>query len=191
MEKEHTDMGSCDAEKPLRRCVFFDRDGIINESPGPGYVEHKDDFHMIAAFPEALRVVRERGFMAIVITNQRGIARGIMTRQAVDQIHDRLLRQLEEQGLHVDDIYVCPHNNNECECRKPLPGMFLQAARKHGIELSASWMIGDNESDVQAGHNAGCATVRVFEGQPHETAADYHIACMKDLPALLRAKLPF
>ena len=132
-------------------CVFFDRDGIVNESPGPGYVERVQDFHLIGAFVEALKLVRAKGYKAVVITNQRCIARGIVSVQTLEQIHMHLAGQLKKHGLTLDALYVCPHNNNECTCRKPHPGMLLQAAAEQQIDLSSSWMIGDHETDVEAG----------------------------------------
>ena len=166
-------------------CVFFDRDGIVNESPGPGYVERVQDFHLIGAFVEALKLVRAKGYKAVVITNQRCIARGIVSVQTLEQIHMHLAGQLKKHGLTLDALYVCPHNNNECTCRKPHPGMLLQAAAEQQIDLSSSWMIGDHETDVEAGRRAGCRTIRVSP-EKDGTAADLQINTMEELPDLLQ-----
>jgi D-glycero-D-manno-heptose 1,7-bisphosphate phosphatase len=169
----------------MKPCVFFDRDGIVNRSPGPGYVERWSDFHVIPEFIEVLRKVAARGYLGVVVTNQRGVAKGIMTAEAVEDIHARLLKWLEKtHGLSLTDILYCPHDDGQCDCRKPQPGMLLKAAAKHGIDLGSSWMIGDSESDVEAGHRAGCRTILVG-GDPVQTSADFHAANMAGLGSLV------
>jgi D-glycero-D-manno-heptose 1,7-bisphosphate phosphatase len=145
------------------RCVFFDRDGVVNRAPPEGgYVERWADFHLLPEFVETLRLVRKLGYAAVIVTNQRGVALGLMGRDAVEDIHRRLRAQLrDEAGLELLDILYCPHGAGECECRKPKPGMLLEAARRHGIDLAASWMVGDSERDVEAGAAAGCRTILV------------------------------
>ena len=147
----------------MLKCVFFDRDGIVNRSPGPGYVERWDDFHLLPEFVDSLRIARNLGYVAVVITNQRGIAVGCMTTASVEDIHQRLRAELKDQhGLDLLDILYCPHDRDDgCDCRKPKPGMIREAARRHGIDLTQSWMIGDSHKDVEAGHSAGCRTVWV------------------------------
>ena len=169
-----------------RRCFFFDRDGIVNVAPGPGYVERWADFHLMPGFIPLLRAVRKRGFVAVVVTNQRGIALGRLTRATLDGIHRRLRRRLREtHGLDLLDILYCPHDNDACNCRKPKPGMLLRAARRHGLDLGQSWMVGDSASDVEAGRRAGCRTVLVGPPAPGVRPD----ARFKDLRAL-RAALP-
>ncbi|TFG88234.1 MAG: HAD-IIIA family hydrolase, partial [Gemmatimonadales bacterium] len=103
-----------------------------------------------------------RGYAAVVVTNQRGVALGRMRREDVDDIHRRMRAALRETaGLDLLDVLYCPHDRGQCDCRKPSPGMLLEAARRHGIDLRRSWMIGDSEKDVEAGAAAGCRTVRV------------------------------
>lgn len=167
-----------------RPCVFFDRDGVVNESPGPGYVERWSDFHLLPGFVQSLRVVRDRGFDAVVVTNQRGIATGVMSLEVVEDMHRRLREELRKEGLDLLDVMLCPHDRNQCECRKPKPGMLLAAARRHGIDLSSSWMVGDQEKDVDAGRNAGCRTIRVAPAGTG-TKADYRVDDMDALPELL------
>lgn len=167
-----------------RRCVFFDRDGVVNESPGEGYVERWSDFHLLPAFVESLRIARDMGYEAAVVTNQRCVALGIVTLDTIEDMHARVRDLLRQQGLDVLDVAVCPHDRNQCECRKPKPGMLLSIAARHGIDLAASWMVGDSEKDVEAGRNAGCRTIRVApEGT--ETKADYRVDAMDALPGLL------
>jgi D-glycero-D-manno-heptose 1,7-bisphosphate phosphatase len=148
----------------MRKCIFFDRDGIVNQSPGPGYVERWEDFHLLPEFIETLRIVTNQGYVAVIITNQRGVALGCMTAAVVEDMHRRLQAVLKEQhGLALLDILYCPHDRDTCDCRKPKPGMILEAAKRHGIDLSQSWMIGDSPKDAEAGKAAGCRTILVGE----------------------------
>ncbi len=172
-----------------RPCVFFDRDGIVNRDPGAGYVERPEDFHLLPAFVEALRVATDRGYAAVVVTNQRGVGRGLMTCDALAHIHGRLRAELAGQGLALTAIESCTATDDADPRRKPNPGMLLDAAARHGLDVSASWMVGDRERDVEAGRRAGCGTtVRVGGGDP--TRADHRVPDMDGLVALLRERLP-
>lgn len=178
-------MSNPEQQKP---CVFLDRDGIINRSPGSGWVERPEDFHILPGFPEVLRLIRQRGYESVVITNQRGVSLGKLSEADLRAIHDKLLATLRAEGLDLLDIYVCIHERGHPD-RKPGPGMILKAAEQHGLDLSRSWMIGDQESDVEAGRNAGCKTIRVAENIEH-TAADYHLNSMSELVSFLQLHLP-
>ena len=167
----------------LRRCVFFDRDGIVNRSPGPGYVLSWAGFRFEPLFPDILRTVLSKGYVAVVVTNQRGVALGLMPQADVDDIHLRMRLALKEQhGLELLDVVVCPHEKNTCDCRKPNPGMLLTAAERHGLDLAESWMIGDHERDVEAGRRAGCRTI-IVNGGPESTTADVRVPDMHGLKA--------
>ena len=148
----------------MSRAVFLDRDGVINQSPPEGdYITAWEDFHILPGVAEAIALLKKAGFSVIVVTNQRCVARGLMTDTDLEEMHRRMTEVLARAGALVDDTYYCPHEAEPpCECRKPAPGMLLKAARSHGIELQASWMIGDSETDVEAGKNAGCKTARIF-----------------------------
>ena len=173
----------------MKPCVFFDRDGVVNESPGPGYVARWEDFHLLPGFVEALRVALGAGYEAAVVTNQRAVALGLASREAVEDIHARLRRRLAAQGLPLLDVLYCPHQDSDgCECRKPKPGMLLDAARRHGIDLARSWMVGDGERDIEAGRAAGCRTVRVCAPEA-ATAADARVDSMDGLADALRRLL--
>ena len=164
-----------------RKCVFFDRDGIVNRSPGPGYVERWEDFELLPEFVEVLRQVTDRGYAAVIVTNQRGVARGIIGRETVEDMHAKLRALLSHaHGLELLDILYCPHEERACECRKPKPGMLLEAARRHGLDLAASWMIGDQETDVETGRNAGCRTIRVA-ADGTDTKADHRVRDLHEL----------
>jgi D-glycero-D-manno-heptose 1,7-bisphosphate phosphatase len=143
------------------KCVFFDRDGIVNVTPGRGYVERWEDFHLIPEFVEAAKISIAAGYVVAIATNQRGVARGIMTQETLDTIHAALLSELDSQGVSLLGIFCCTHERDSCTCRKPLPGLLLEAAQLHDIDLSASWMIGDKETDIEAGRLAGCRTILV------------------------------
>jgi len=170
-------------------CIFFDRDGIVNESPGPGYVERWEDFHLQPGFVAALKTVSAKGYPAIVITNQQGVAKGLYSEEELAAIHGNMRAQLRTHGVDVLDVFHCPHfAADECECRKPKAGMFVQAAEKHGIELAGSWMIGDSEKDVEAGHNAGCKTIRVCP-LDEKTKAEFHVEHIDEVAAILEKEL--
>jgi D-glycero-D-manno-heptose 1,7-bisphosphate phosphatase len=172
-----------------RKCVFFDRDGIVNEPPGAGYVERWADFRLLPEFVEALRTALRHGYVAVIVTNQRGVALGRMTRETVEEIHTNLRSQLRSMhGLDVLDIFYCPHDRDECECRKPKPGMLLAAAERHGIDVASSWMVGDNEKDVEAGRAAGCRTIFVGSGNP-ASGADHRVSTVGALAALFEQVL--
>jgi histidinol-phosphate phosphatase family protein len=146
-------------------------------------VERWTDFHLLPEFVDILKRVRSHGYVAVVVTNQRGVARGIMPLSEVDGIHARLRDRLRSaHGTDVLDILCCPHDRGECECRKPKPGMLLAAAERHGLDLSASWMIGDSETDVEAGRAAGCRTVLV-SSDAAGSAADVTVPDMGALRA--------
>jgi D-glycero-D-manno-heptose 1,7-bisphosphate phosphatase len=165
------------------RCVFFDRDGIVNRWPGRGYVTRWEDFHLLPAFVDVLRTVGELGYEAVIVTNQSGVARGVMSLEAVESIHARFRDRLAaEHGLELLDVLCCPHDEGECECRKPKPGMLLEAAARHGIDLPASWMVGDSERDIEAGRAAGCRTVLV-DGEGEPTRADFFFPTLELLSA--------
>ena len=122
---------------------------------------------------EAIRTVNESGYLAIVVTNQPVIARGEVTGEELTEIHNKMETLLGKEGAYLDGIYVCPHHPDsgfpgeipdlkiECDCRKPKPGLLLQAAEEYNIDLSQSWMVGDSAIDVQAGQNAGCQTALI------------------------------
>ncbi len=171
----------------MMRCVFFDRDGVVNESPGPGrYVLDWSGFRLNPGFVDAMTAARDSGYAAAVITNQRCVAIGLLSLEKLLDMHRRLREMLwDRHGLEFLDIMFCPHDAGECECRKPKPGMLLELSRRYSLDMRASWMIGDAETDVEAGRNAGCRTILV-SSSPGATTADFTASTMLDLPALMR-----
>jgi histidinol-phosphate phosphatase family protein len=156
----------------MTRAVFLDRDGVINQKPAEGeYVTRWEDFHILPGVVEGIARLKQAGFCVIVVTNQRCIAKGLMSVAELQKMHERMSDLLTRGGAAIDGIYYCPHEMEPpCNCRKPAPGMLLDAAREHGIELPASWMIGDSNIDIEAGRNAGCRTA--FLLATNETAGE-------------------
>jgi len=156
--------------KSSQRAVFLDRDGTINVEKN--YLHRVEDFRFIPGVPDALNRLKRAGFLLIVVTNQSGVARGYFPREAVCRLHEHLQQQLRRTDVVIDGFYVCPHHPTEgqdqyqidCDCRKGFPGMLLQAARDHGIDLAGSWMIGDKLADIEAGVAAGCQSILVRTG---------------------------
>ena len=145
----------------VNRAIFLDRDGVINQRPIEGeYITRWDDFHILPGVAESVALLNRAGFRVIVITNQRCVAKQQITESALQEMHRRMLEILTGQGAAIDAVYYCPHDlEPACECRKPEPGMILEASRAWNIELRSSWMIGDSPSDIEAGRRAGCKTI--------------------------------
>ncbi|MCC7438050.1 MAG: HAD family hydrolase [Armatimonadetes bacterium] len=152
----------------MNPALFLDRDGIINRRRVDDYVKQWEEFEFLPDIFTLLPEAHAAGFVVVVVTNQRGIARGLMTEQNLADIHRQMQQELQKQtGHQVDAIYHCPHNRADgCDCRKPNPGMLLRAAADHNIALANSWLVGDSESDVQAGLAAGCRAVLVDPTNP-------------------------
>ena len=175
---------------PVRRpCVFFDRDGIANRSPGPGYVNHLDDFHILPGFADCVRAAADKGFPAVIVTNQRGIERGLTPPAQLDAMHAQLRAELAAEGLALLDIFICTSADDAHPDRKPNPGMLRAAAKRHGLDLAKSWMVGDRESDVKTGQNAGVAVTVLVDDGSAPTAATHRVPDMPACAALLRAQL--
>ena len=148
----------------MSRAVFLDRDGVINQRPPEGdYITRWEDFHFLPGVAEGIALLNHAGFSVIVVTNQRCVAKGQLSEADLHQMHEKMSDDLARAGARIDATFYCPHDiEPRCDCRKPAPGMLLSAARLHEIDLRASWMIGDSDNDVEAGHSAGCKTARVI-----------------------------
>jgi D-glycero-D-manno-heptose 1,7-bisphosphate phosphatase len=147
----------------MSRATFLDRDGVINvKAPEGRYVTRWEDVRFLPGVATAIRLLNKAGFRVIVVSNQRCVAKGLVTSAEVEALHRKISTELADHGAVIDAVYFCPHETEPpCDCRKPAPGMLLQAAKDHQIDLHASWMIGDSDADVAAGRNAGCKTVLV------------------------------
>ncbi|NYT27512.1 D-glycero-beta-D-manno-heptose 1,7-bisphosphate 7-phosphatase [Candidatus Thiodubiliella endoseptemdiera] len=136
------------------RIVFLDRDGVINQEKN--YLYKIEDFIFIDGVFDACRQFQELGFKIIIVTNQSGIARGYYNADDFDKLNIWVLAQFKQQGVDILDVFYCPHTpEDDCECRKPKPGMLLSAQKKHNIAMQNSWMIGDKENDISAANKAG------------------------------------
>ncbi len=152
----------------MQRAIFLDRDGVIVKDKG--YVHRIEDLEIIDGAVKAIKSFNNAGYLVIIVSNQAGIARGYCSEEDVIKFNEEMVRRLNGQGAHIDAVYFCPHHFTEgkiekykknCNCRKPKAGMLLNAAKEHGIGLAYSWMIGDRESDIEAGENAGCNTILI------------------------------
>ncbi len=140
-----------------KKALFLDRDGVINESPGAGrYVLSRADFRLRPAIIPLMRFARAAGYLIVVVTNQRAVSRGFLTIAGLEDIHAHMRELLAAEGVSIDAIYSCMHGFDECECRKPKPGMFFDAAHDLDVDLKESVMVGDHDTDIAAGTAAGC-----------------------------------
>lgn len=144
-----------------KKVVFLDRDGVINQKPAPAeYVKKWEEFTFLPQVKKALKKLCDAGFWLFIVTNQPGVARGMMSRKDLENIHRRMVKDMVADGIEIKGIYSCPHGWNEgCFCRKPKPGLLYQAAAENAVELYDSFFIGDDERDITAGKSAGCRTV--------------------------------
>lgn len=150
--------------------VFMDRDGTINEEVS--FLNRMEQLRLYPQTYEAIRMINASGMKAVVVTNQSGIARGYFTEDFVRSVHERINGMLRAEGAHIDGFYVCPHHpvygngiyKQHCNCRKPKPGMLLQAAEEMNIDLTRSYMIGDMLKDIEAGKKAGACGILVKTG---------------------------
>lgn len=177
----------------MKPACFLDRDGVIVDDVN--YLSDPSQLKLIDGAAAAIAKLNQAGVPAIVITNQSGVARGMFTEERVAEIHRALDDMLEPSGARIDAYYVCPHHPTEgtgdyvrtCGCRKPEPGMLLQAAKEHGIELEASFLIGDMQSDMEAASRAGCTGIWLQAESDSSTA---EIITARDLAAAIEHCLP-
>ena len=175
--------------KNMQKAIFLDRDGTINKYVG--FLRKEEEFELIDGVAEAVKKINQSGYLAIVITNQPVIARGEVTFEGLQTIHNKMETLLGKEGAYVDGIYFCPHHPHkgyedevpelkiDCDCRKPKPGMLLKAAEDFNIDLSQSYMVGDGENDIKAGMAAGCKTVQLnTEGE--EFGQDICVGSLKE-----------
>jgi D-glycero-D-manno-heptose 1,7-bisphosphate phosphatase len=153
-----------------KSAVFIDRDGTLSEEVG--YVNHPSRFRLFPYSAEAIKKLNNINLLAILVTNQAGVARGYFSEQMITMVHQRLTSELEIQGAHLDAIYYCAHHPSvgeppyrlDCDCRKPRPGLINRASADFDIDLDSSWMVGDRYSDIELARNAGLRSAFVLSG---------------------------
>jgi D,D-heptose 1,7-bisphosphate phosphatase len=153
------------------RAVFLDRDGVLNSDP-PHYAHRLDQLELIPRSAEAVRFLKDNGYLLVIISNQSGVALGYYAEDQISVFNNALLKEIRKRGGDIDAIYYCPHHpdaiiekyKKNCNCRKPKPGMILRAAQEYDIDLKNSFVVGDKKGDIEAGKIAGCRTILVLTG---------------------------
>lgn len=181
----------------LTKAVFLDRDGVINIDTG--YVSHSDDFVFIEGVIDACKAIKDKGYEIVIITNQSGIARGYFSEDDFMTLTEWMDWSFADKGVDIDGVYFCPHHpdkgignyKQDCDCRKPQPGMIISAKEHLNIDLSQSYLVGDKLSDLQAGKNAGIPTsilVRTGKEVTDEAqeAADHVVDSLVNVVELLK-----
>ena len=175
--------------KNKQKAIFLDRDGTINREVG--FLRSVEELELLPRSAQAVKLINDSGYLAIVVTNQPVIARGEVTEPELNEIHNRMETLLGENAAYIDRLYYCPHHPDsgfegevpslkiKCSCRKPAPGMLLKAADELNIDLAGSWMIGDRNTDILAGINAGTKTARIVD----DTAPEDSERRLIDTPA--------
>ena len=192
------------ADAQLRtRAVFLDRDGTLNVDTG--YVASPDDVRLVPGAARGAAMLSAAGYRLVIVSNQSGLARGLLTAPQADAVDRRVLDLLAASGVRIDATYRCPHlpggrvaeYARDCECRKPKPGLLVQAARERGLSLQDSWCIGDGVRDIQAGLAAGCRVVAVesvgpaHEGEQQSFPAEVpRVQTLVDAARLILAEAP-
>jgi D-glycero-D-manno-heptose 1,7-bisphosphate phosphatase len=154
----------------MNRAVFIDRDGTISEEVG--YVNHPSRFRIFPYSGAAIKLLNDNDWLAILVTNQAGVARGYFSEEMIATIHDQLQRALNSEGAQLDAIYYCAHHPSvgeppyryDCDCRKPKPGLIHRAAEEFDVDLGKSWMVGDRYNDIELARNAGVRSALVLSG---------------------------
>jgi len=157
-------------ERIKRRAVFLDRDGTLSEEVG--YINHPSRFQLFPYAATAIKRLNDNGWLAVLVTNQAGVARGYFSEHLLSQVHEKMTEALKTENARLDGVYYCAHHpsageppyRTDCDCRKPKPGLILQAASDLNIDLDKSWMIGDRYGDVELARNAGVRSAFVLSG---------------------------
>ena len=154
------------------KTVFVDRDGVINQERSD-YVKSISELEIYPNVAKNIKLLKDAGFLVIVITNQSAVNRGIITHEIVSQIHDSIQDHLKKYGTFLDGFYYCPHTPNEnCNCRKPKSGLLEKAILELNIDLNSSWMIGDSDSDIEAADSIGCKAIKINDNFSLDNAVE-------------------
>ncbi len=176
-----------------RPAVFFDRDGVVNVSPGAGYVLNWAEFEFSPGIMDALRLCKQKGYATILVTSQQGVGKKLMSMTDLDDIHSRMQARLAAHEAELGAIYSCTclAEDPSCTCRKPNAEMIFQAAAEHDLDLTQSWLVGDADRDIQMAIHAGVPhTIRIRSENPEKVLAEYSLESTAELMNLLETKLP-
>jgi len=190
----YTDFGLEKSREGIKKAVFLDRDGVIVRDKH--YISKPQDLELLSEIVPVLKGL-QKSFRLIVVTNQSGVARGMFTEEDLQTINNKLIEILRDHGVELDAIYYCPHHpnlglegyNTDCECRKPKPGLLCRAARDFNLNLDQSFLIGDQDSDIEAGRSAGVKTIRLNQNSDESDPihkATYNINSIKDAESIIR-----
>lgn len=172
----------------MKKAVFLDRDGTINEEVN--YLHECDKMKFIAGAEEALKLLKEKGYLLIVVTNQSGVGRGYFSVEDVDRVHEYMNEQLRAGGTEIDGFYYCPHTQEDkCSCRKPMTGLYRKAQTDFDIDMNQSYMVGDKITDILAAKELGCGVGLVLSGHDidEECRRQYGAWCYRDLLEFARS----
>ena len=154
------------------KTVFVDRDGVINQERSD-YVKSISELEIYPNVAKNIKLLKDAGFLVVVITNQSAVNRGIITHEIINQIHNSIQDHLKKHGTFLDGFYYCPHIPNEnCNCRKPKPGLLQQAILEWNVDLNSSWMIGDSDSDIEAADSVGCKAIKINDNFSLDNAVE-------------------
>ncbi|MCD6098199.1 HAD family hydrolase [bacterium] len=170
-----------------RIAAFLDRDGVINRRKIGGYITTPDEFILLPKAPEGIALLNSIGVLVIVVTNQRGIERGVMTEEELKRVHQFMIAELKKRSARIDDILFCPHSTGYY--RKPSPGMILAAAERHQVDLPSSFTIGDTNTDILAGKAAGTKTILINPEGETDIEADFYAENLYEAAELIRHKI--
>jgi D-glycero-D-manno-heptose 1,7-bisphosphate phosphatase len=150
--------------------LFIDRDGVINKDPGgwtrTNYVADWEDFHFIPGTLQALKILKDKGIKVMVASNQGGVNKGLYTNEELSKVNSLMLKEIENAGGAIEEVFYCVHRDEDnCECRKPKPGMLEMASKKYGVDPKTVYFIGDTSKDIMAGKSIGCKTILVLSGK--------------------------
>jgi len=173
--------------------ILLDRDGVINRRILTGYVTSWEQFEFLPQALDALRLLTESGYRVIVVSNQACVGKGLISNETLGDITLRFVKEVERNGGHVDGVYYCPHQDDDgCECRKPKPGLLLQAQRAHRFAFADTFLVGDSQRDLMAARQVGCRAILVRAGEANVDAKEWPgapEAIVPDLYAAVRCVL--
>ncbi len=168
------------------KVIFLDRDGVINKpAPPHDYIKSWEEFEFLPGAIEGLKILYDLGYKLVIVTNQRGIARGMLTWNKLNEIHEKMQEVLKQNGVTIDHIFVCPHDESDnCNCRKPKDGLLRKIEEYYEVDKEHSYMVGDSVSDIEAGRTYGvCVTIK---GNNSVIKTDYNFTSLREFAIWLK-----